>query len=48
MNEHEQQESEEPEDLEPSAEDAEQVVGGDGRVTTQPFTITKVVDKSSP
>jgi len=46
MQEHEQQETDEPDDLEPSAEDAEQVVGG--AVSTHDIPVVKVFDKSSP
>ena len=44
MQEHEQNETEEPEDLEPSEADEDQVVGG----ATSEFVIVKVVDKPSP
>jgi len=46
MQEHEQREADEPDDLEPSAEDAEQVVGG--AVSMHDIPVVKVVDKSSP
>jgi type VI protein secretion system component Hcp len=45
MNEHEQNETDEPEDLEPSAEDEEQVTGG---ATVSDFHFTKPIDKSTP
>jgi type VI protein secretion system component Hcp len=48
MNEHEQDETDESGDLEPSAADEQKVVGGDGKISLQPFTITKPIDKSSP
>jgi hypothetical protein len=46
VNENEQHETDEPDDLEPSAEDAEQVVGG--AVTMHDIPVVKTTDKSSP
>ena len=45
MSEHEQHETDEPEDLELAADDAEQVIGGEVKVSE--ITITKPVDSAS-
>jgi type VI protein secretion system component Hcp len=45
MQEHEQRETEEPEDLEPEAKDEEQVTGG---ATVGDFHFTKPIDKPTP
>jgi type VI protein secretion system component Hcp len=46
MSEHEQHETEEIDDLEPTAEDTEQVTGG--AVKFGEIVITKPIDKPSP
>jgi type VI protein secretion system component Hcp len=45
MSEHEQHETDELEDLEPAAEDEEQVIGG--AVSISDIPVTKYVDKAS-